>query len=687
MKRRRYHQPTSASAKRRLLATLLLFLAALSVPVYLLMDRVYAQLDNERFFNASREAEQWVGRIDQALQSALQKEQDRPIAEYRFFNVLENRLLNAAGLKFSPLSELPPKTDVAGVVGYFQIDADGSFQIPALPDLEQGRSSVLSPDELAKRLALKERLKMLLKTGEMGKSRDRVGAPLPKDEESRALNENRQDYVVEQTYDVQSDEIGKLETKPDAVSKEQLKEWNIDSGPWEQERKQKINPEKKKSRSPEYKTRKETVKLPEQSIAKSLQNIFRSTASSIHEQASESDLKDRNVSGDSAQAPSVNALEAQNPVIFSFESEVGPFQMLPAAENHLFFFRHVWYKQSRLTQGFIVDSNSFWQAVLKPILNDRTDSSLLLTYQGRLLQRFGDPGSRQEILLFRSALLPPFQGVEAIVNAKAIGLAPGKRVVDLLAISLILILGTGMLVLYRLGAKQIELSWQQKNFISSVSHELKTPLTSIRMYGEMLRSGWIADESKKKSYYDYIFFESERLSRLIANVLQLAKLENGQVKVELSSIAVEDLLHRVSEKIAAQADASGFKINSWIENELAKKSLQVNEDAFYQIVINLVDNAVKFASSASRKEIDVGFRVGKRKQEVIFYVRDYGPGIKKGQLKKIFQLFHRGEDEMTRTTPGTGIGLSLARQLAESMNARLTAENKQPGVIFQLELG
>lgn len=686
MKRRRYNQASSVSAKRRLLTSLLLFLAALSVPVYLLIDRVYAQLENERFFNASREAERLVDRIDQALQTALQKEQERPIAEYRFFNVLESRLLNTAGLKFSPLSEVPPKTDVAGIVGYFQIDADGIFHIPALPDIERGQSSVLSPDELVKRQALKERLKALLKTGVIGKSRGRGASPLPKDEKSQSLKENRQDYIVEERYGVQPDEIGKLENKADAVSTEQLKEWNIDSGPWEQERKQKVYPEKKKSRSPEYKTRKETVKLPEQSIAKSLQNIYRSATSSINERASESDLMDREVSGDSARAPSVNVLEAQSPVILSFESEVGPLQMLPAAENHLFFFRHVWYKQSRLTQGFIVDSTTFWEAVLKPILNDRTDDSLLLTYRGDILQRFGKPGSRQEILLYRSALIPPFQGVEAIVNATTIGIAPGKRVVDLLAISLILIFGAGMLVLYRLGAKQIELSWQQKNFISSVSHELKTPLTSIRMYGEMLRSGWITDESKKKTYYDYIFFESERLSRLIANVLQLAKIENGQVKVELNSIAVDELLRRVNEKVTVQADASGFKINSRIENELADKNIQINEDAFYQIVINLIDNAVKFASSATQKEIDIGFKPGKRKHEIVFYVRDYGPGIKKGQLKKIFHLFHRGEDEMTRTTPGTGIGLALARELAESMNARLIVEQKQPGVEFLLVL-
>jgi two-component system phosphate regulon sensor histidine kinase PhoR len=259
-------------------------------------------------------------------------------------------------------------------------------------------------------------------------------------------------------------------------------------------------------------------------------------------------------------------------------------------------------------------------------------------------------------------------------------------VIDLLALSLGLILFGGVAVFYRLGSKQVDLTRQQQNFISAVSHELKTPLTSIRMYGEMLRSGWVVEETKKKTYYDFIFFESERLSRLIANVLQLAKLENGRMKAELTPIAPELLLKRVKDKIAAQIESSGFRLNSQISETLEGHPVAVEEDAFYQIAINLVDNAIKFASEASNKTIDIGFKTGAARREIIFYVRDYGPGIKKGQLNKIFTLFYRAGDEMTRTKPGTGIGLALAKQLAAGMNAKLTVENRQPGAEFRIIL-
>ena len=102
------------------------------------------------------------------------------------------------------------------------------------------------------------------------------------------------------------------------------------------------------------------------------------------------------------------------------------------------------------------------------------------------------------------------------------------------ALLLTLVLCGGFYLLYRLGLGQIQLARQQQDFVSAVSHELKTPLTSIRMYGEILREGW-ASEEKKKRYYDYIHDESERLSRLISNVLQLARMTHNDLQVDLTA--------------------------------------------------------------------------------------------------------------------------------------------------------
>ncbi|NOQ81220.1 MAG: hypothetical protein GQ548_01675 [Methylophaga sp.] len=302
------------------------------------------------------------------------------------------------------------------------------------------------------------------------------------------------------------------------------------------------------------------------------------------------------------------------------------------------------------------------------------------------MQQFNLITGNPEMLLFRRSLRSPFQQMEVLVNSNILTVDSGKRILDMVSIALGLIISVGFLWFYRLGAGQINLAQQQRNFISSVSHELKTPLTSIRMYSEMLRADWVPDESRKQSYYDYIYFESERLSRLITNVLQLAKLDNGQGKAKLVAVNIQQLMYQVEAKVAAQIEASHYVVNLIMPDQsLIDAELKVDEDAFFQIMINLVDNAIKFSQQTENKSIDIGYTTTDRGKKVIFFVRDYGSGVDKAQMKKIFQLFYRAGDELTRTQPGTGIGLALVVQLAESMGAKVDLLNRTPGAEFQLK--
>mgnify|MGYP002525051573 CR=1 FL=1 len=214
------------------------------------------------------------------------------------------------------------------------------------------------------------------------------------------------------------------------------------------------------------------------------------------------------------QAPTVKAKRSNDQIavdkVFSFESEVGPIQLL-MLDQSMCFFRRVWYQNSLYVQGFIVDRDGFFNAVLMPIINSQQAvefSSLLLASGDQVISHIKSTDIDQESLIYRSALISPFQQLEIIVNAGVIAMASEAVVVDVLAGSLVLIAIIGLLMFYRLGASQIELAGRQRNFISAVSHELKTPLTSIRMYGEMLRSDWVIDEDKKRSYYDFIFLRA-----------------------------------------------------------------------------------------------------------------------------------------------------------------------------------
>lgn len=260
--------------------------------------------------------------------------------------------------------------------------------------------------------------------------------------------------------------------------------------------------------------------------------------------------------------------------------------------------------------------------------------------------------------------------------------AQGGKIVNWTILSLLLAMVAVFWLLYFLGKRQIELMERQRDFVAAVSHELKTPLTSIRMYAEMLQAGW-ADESKKRGYYDYIFHESERLSRLVGNVLQMAKLEQTPEALKLEWVSLEGLRHELQQHIQTQLQGSGFTLRTKT-SDYPETAVEVDRDAIIQIFTNLVDNAVKFSAQADDKTII--FECSVLDNNVQLRIRDFGPGIPAGQRKSIFGLFYRTESELTRTTKGTGIGLALVRELAEQMGASIECAEARPGALFILTL-
>jgi signal transduction histidine kinase len=290
-------------------------------------------------------------------------------------------------------------------------------------------------------------------------------------------------------------------------------------------------------------------------------------------------------------------------------------------------------------------------------------------------------------LLYQTRLAAPLSDLELVFSVNRLPAGPGAAVIGWLAAILSIVLIGGFYLLYRLAAGQIELTRQQQDFVSAVSHELKTPLTSIRMYGEMLREGW-AGEDKRRAYYAYICDESERLTRLINNVLQLARMTRNELRVDLRPVRLSVLLDDARSKLGSQCERAGFRLNIECDGAAPEAVLRVDADLLSQILINLVDNAIKFAAKAENRSVDVRAR-RLQDDQVVISVRDYGPGVPRDQMKKIFQLFYRPRSELTRETVGTGIGLALVRQLALSMNARVEVANREPGaelsVLFPIQ--
>ena len=663
--------------KKRLRWILLVFFITLSLPVYYLLRTVYTQLENEAYFTSRHQAENLVNQVELNLKRLLDTEQNRPIAEYQFFNVMANPLLSeSAGVKFSPLSEIPPKTDIKGLIGYFQINTDGSFHVPALPEVGQDNLSGLSLAELESRIGLKKKIRSLLSINlaETKTISNTVSSrPVKYKAEAEAVD-NKLPYIEEfeqKTFAMKTDSTSTKKNK--AVKKQAVESY------YERGRALKEFSEQKPAKIVQkLRTRKETVQIPDQAMASSYFNRSQqqSVATAITAKDQLLELDDK--ASIAAPTSIINVL--------SFESEVTPLQLLLIGQEYFCFYRYVWHDNKRYTQGFLVNRDEFLAAVIEPLVESSAFASLLFSNQDGLMQKIAIKLTEHEFDLYKRQLAMPFQKIALSVNAAKLASVPGSLLIDLLALSLFIIFFIGFIAFYRLGSKQIELSKQQQNFIAAVSHELKTPLTSIRMYGEMLRSGWVADDVKKQNYYDFIFFESERLSRLIANVLQLARLGHQQAKSELVKVSAQSLLKRIASRVEVQIEASSFNLNI-IPSIAIEDSvyIKVDEDAFFQIIINLVDNAIKFANKAENKQIDIGFSVEKNKKHIVFFIRDYGTGINNSQLKKIFTLFYRSEDELTRATPGTGIGLALVMQLAETMQASCAVINKHPGAEFQIK--
>ncbi len=240
----------------------------------------------------------------------------------------------------------------------------------------------------------------------------------------------------------------------------------------------------------------------------------------------------------------------------------------------------------------------------------------------------------------------------------------------------------GLLSLWRNAAAQLKLAEKKDDFISAVSHELRTPLTSIRMYSEMLEKGWVKSDEKRTEYYKNMQQESERLSRLIENVLDFSRIQKKRKKYSFRLGDINECVGSVVEMMRPYAEQKGFRI---VTKAGQAGQVSFDGDAVTQIVVNLLDNAIKYAKDADDKTILVS--TYPKEGFVIIDVEDHGPGVPHKQRKKIFEEFYRIGSEDTRETAGTGLGLALVKKFAEAHNGFVEILNVKPtGSIFRVAL-
>jgi signal transduction histidine kinase len=222
--------------------------------------------------------------------------------------------------------------------------------------------------------------------------------------------------------------------------------------------------------------------------------------------------------------------------------------------------------------------------------------------------------------------------------------------------------------------REIALAQMKANFVADVSHELKTPLALIRLFGETLLSGRVSSEEKRNEYYAVIMRESTRLTELIENILDFARIESGRKQYHMETTDLGDVVRTTYEAYRAQLDDAGFEHRLTIANDLPR--VWADPGAIAQVVINLINNAIKYSDDERILNIELSRDTRRGRRGVVIAVLDRGIGISAEDRARLFDGFFRSADRRVREKGGTGLGLALVRRIVESHHGTLDVESR-----------
>ncbi|KHE93181.1 MAG: HAMP domain-containing histidine kinase [Candidatus Scalindua rubra] len=246
-----------------------------------------------------------------------------------------------------------------------------------------------------------------------------------------------------------------------------------------------------------------------------------------------------------------------------------------------------------------------------------------------------------------------------------------------LVLSAVLTIGVFVYAIFFFYRNQVVLARQsalREQMVSDISHELRTPVTTIRLYAEMLRDGRVREKEKQQLYYNRVVNESLRLERLIENVLDFSRIGQHRLKLELKSIKLGTLQHKLEELIDF-LDENNRVVFNWQKGNIVSADMEAAIQVFY----NLISNALKYSESGS---IELSSRC--TDDRVVITILDHGEGIPAEETNNLFESFYRGGKAHQRQIHGSGLGLGIARGLMEAMSGRLDFVGNCPGACFEV---
>jgi signal transduction histidine kinase len=287
---------------------------------------------------------------------------------------------------------------------------------------------------------------------------------------------------------------------------------------------------------------------------------------------------------------------------------------------------------------------------------------------GRVLN--GNARLVQDSQIAGAWLGPNFPGVRIVFSDADPSWSPApwsaQRSLYWLALSLVLgVTLFGSYLLWRDIRRELQVAEMRSQFVSSVSHELKTPLTAIRMFAETLSLGRSRNPENQREYLETIVNESERLTRLLNNVLDFSKIEMGRMAYRPKPASLADIVRAAARTVQYPLSQQGFTLNVHIQDGMPDAC--VDCDAIEQAILNLLSNAMKYSGDAR----DIDLCLLRRGGNAVIQVSDHGTGIDPQEQKKIFEKFYRVSSPENKRIAGTGLGLALVAHTVKAHSGRI----------------
>ncbi len=330
------------------------------------------------------------------------------------------------------------------------------------------------------------------------------------------------------------------------------------------------------------------------------------------------------------------------------------------------FYLLYWEKdEDKAVVGCIIDTDALKKRLLEVMPTAFTETRVLviLDEQARPLLVPAGEEQRQWHMPFAareiSELLPRWEIAAYLTDPGVIRTSARSTALVLWVLIgfLLVSLFLGGLLIAVLLINQMRLAQQKTSFVANVSHELKTPLTSIRLFAEMLRDNRQPDRAKRGMYLDIMISETERLTRLINNVLDFTRMSKGKKKYNPRETDLVGLCKDILKIQGSRLEHMGFSVTLQAPGEPIPA--KIDEEALKQVIINLLSNAEKY--STRRKSIEL--KVSKNADTVKIDILDRGPGIPLHLKEKVFREFYRVDDSLTGAATGSGLGLSISRRI------------------------